>query len=106
MSGFKRQQRYLTLKYADISRAYDDRAIVQRDLDDILRITEDIHAHRVSTGKPEFKAVVVEADWPEFERVWALIKVRETRAEKTTLIRKLKLKLAEWAGKIEFALIR
>lgn len=51
---FRREDRYVVIKVSDISEAD--------------RMTLDDYPHR--------KAVVVEADWPEYEAVWKMIEAR------------------------------
>ena len=71
---FKRETRYVVLKIKDINSYLDAWHI--RDLKELLkRVAEG----RYRDGKPQFNAVVVEQDWPEFEQTWAAI---ESRMEK------------------------
>ena len=60
MSGFKREERYVTIKL--------------KPLDDV-----DIHhlrAYLVEHNIGTVDCVVVEADWPEYEPVWEMIEKR------------------------------
>lgn len=74
MTGeFHREPRYVVFKIKDI-KAYCTQAIQNR-LSDIGQL---ISFGREVDGKPPFNVVVVEQDWPEFEKTWAAIEARMT----------------------------
>ena len=68
----EREERYIVLKLKDVGHFLS--AEQRMDLDDILGT---INAYRKQLGKDTpLKAVVVESDWPEYERVWKMIEAR------------------------------
>ena len=96
MSGFKREERYLVLKWDDISLFLSD-----DDQNRVDRMCKKIAYERNLKGKRADSFVCVADDWPEYETVWAMIEARMTgqpdelsrlRAELATL--KLKHEVA------------
>lgn len=71
VTEFKRQERYVVLKIADIKAYLSDTQIYQ-----LCKIAETVTAKRADNGKLPLKAVVVEHDWPEYEPTWAAIEAR------------------------------
>jgi hypothetical protein len=71
MSEFKRENRYVVLKVKDIQ---DYGSAAQ--LDVLKGLLSDINTCRAGDGKRELKCVVIEDDWPEYEKVWAMIEAR------------------------------
>ena len=73
--GFKRDDRYLVLKYSDIEKYLDD---------DMDRLELEVFAEKIANGRMEdgrerlLKCVVVEHDWPEYEPTWKAIEDRVT----------------------------
>lgn len=65
MSEFKRENRYLVIKWKDAVAA-----LGTRDLDRLQGIADAVAEHRGTKGKAPLSCVVVEADWPIYERVW------------------------------------
>jgi hypothetical protein len=70
---FKREDRYLTLKRTDIKEALTDSEIRQ-----LIYLADKVSLWRDWNGKPEFCAVLIESDWPEYEPVWAMLEARLT----------------------------
>lgn len=70
---FKREWRYVVFKIKDIYAYLSDAQI-----DALQTAGETIAAGRAIAGKPQFSAVVVEQDWPEFEPTWDAIEARMT----------------------------
>lgn len=68
---FERETRYAVIKFSDLSEA-------QTDALQNLMATYDI---------PTREAAVVEADWPEYEWVWEMIKRRVTTGQTVEAIR-------------------
>ncbi len=69
---FKREERYIVLKRTDVNKYVPP--WLARMLDDIAYI---IYEGRLKDGRsPELNSAVVEADWPEYEPVWAMIQRR------------------------------
>lgn len=72
MSDFERENRYFVFKLSDAESALDS-----DDWSILALISDKLEKHRVARGaNPDFKAVVVEEDWPEYEIVWSLIEHR------------------------------
>lgn len=67
----EREERYVVLKIKDI-----EHFLSTSQKDDLHDIRRTIDAYRRMTKKGELKAVVVESDWPEYERVWKMIEAR------------------------------
>ena len=71
MSGFKRENRYLVLKRADIPKY-----LSLADQLEIARLTALIDTGRELDGRPDLECVIVESDWPEYGPTWAAIEKR------------------------------
>lgn len=69
MSEFKRENRYLVFKLSDIESSLDHQQKMA--LDSLASV---VNNNRALRGKAPLDGVVVESDWPIYERVWALIK--------------------------------
>lgn len=67
----KREKRYTVIKDKDIAACLTEEE--QEQLDDLCR---KINRHRLMNGKPVLQTVVVEDDWPEYEKVWQMIEAR------------------------------
>ncbi|MBL0876092.1 hypothetical protein HLB02_22190 [Serratia nevei] len=67
----ERENRYLVIKFKD---AIEALTVEQREA--LKSIAISVTAHRQNNGKHPLDAVVVEADWPEYEQVWDMIKAR------------------------------
>lgn len=67
----KREKRFTVLKNKDIEAylTYED----QIQLDDLCR---KINRSRLLAEKAILQCVVVESDWPEYEKVWKMIEAR------------------------------
>lgn len=73
MTEFVREPRYVVFKIKDILAYLSNEQQLM-----LQAIGETIETERHIAGKPPFNSVVVEADWPEFEMVWASIEKRMT----------------------------
>ena len=85
----EREERYVVLKIKDI-----EHFLSTSQKDDLHDIRGTIDAYRRMTKKGELKAVVVESDWPEYERVWKMIEARvdgNVEEDLVTLRRKAEL---------------
>ena len=71
----KREDRYLVFKRTDIQRYLNPTA--QKTLSEISRT---ITGARRGQRRGELQCVVVENDWPEYEHVWELIRLRVEKA--------------------------
>lgn len=69
MSEFKRENRYLVIKWRDAVSALGD-----RELEALQGLADAVSEHRKELEKPALECVVVESDWPIYEQAWALIK--------------------------------
>lgn len=76
----KREDRYIVLKKKDLASALKVGRLAQSDIDTLNDIQERIRTHRFVHGKNEFNCLVVESDWPEYEHVWELIRLRVEKA--------------------------
>lgn len=72
----QREKRYTVIKDKDIAAYLTEKEKEQ--LDDICR---KINRHRLMEGRALLECVVVEHDWPEYERTWDAIELR-VRQEK------------------------
>jgi hypothetical protein len=71
MTSFKREHRYLVLKWRDV-----ELYLAPEETETLLALSSKIHRVRQTEGKAPFNAVVVEQDWPEYEPTWAAIEAR------------------------------
>tara|TARA_R110002049_G_scaffold239404_1_gene412567 strand:+ start:2777 stop:3226 length:450 start_codon:yes stop_codon:yes gene_type:complete len=76
MKEFKREDRYVVFKQADIDKSQDPIG-VRHGLD---YIAGELSVAREAQGKPPLKCAVVEHDWPEYEAVWDMIERRVNQA--------------------------
>jgi hypothetical protein len=71
MSNFTREQRYYVIKISDAGEALNSSEI---------RLLKLLHAKvgltRAIQAIPEREFVVVEKDWPEYEKVWCMLQDR------------------------------
>ena len=67
----ERENRYLVIKFKD---AIEALTVEQREA--LRGIAIAVTAHRQNNGKQPLEAVVVESDWPEYEKVWGMIEAR------------------------------
>lgn len=70
-SQFKRENRFLVLKWEDIRKHLDDKQIRSIEL-----YAQFIEVGRLEDGKPLHQYVLVADDWPEYETVWKMIEDR------------------------------
>ena len=73
---FKREERYIVFKLADVEKNFFPSEISQ-----LLRLYETQQSMRKQSGKPPLDCVVVEKDWPEYEPTWKAIEARMTGAQ-------------------------
>ena len=71
----KREDRYLVFKRTDIQRYLNPTA--QKTLSEIEKTITGV---RRGQRRKELQCVVVEKDWPEYEHVWELIRLRVEKA--------------------------
>ena len=77
---FVREERYFVLKISDM------RKYLSREKFELVgAIAEKLNAGRAVDGKSLLQAVVVEHDWPEYERVWQMIETRVTTTRRNFL---------------------
>lgn len=69
-----REERYVVFKVADIEKYLNAE---HKNVIEMLKIR--INNHRHVDGKSQLKCVVVEQDWPEYEKVWDMIETREEK---------------------------
>jgi len=68
--NFKREERYMVIKYKDAL------YLSETDNAHLSRIGKRLEKIRAERGKQPFKAVIVEADWPEYEPTYQAIEAR------------------------------
>lgn len=68
---FEREDRYTVLKHRDIHEALD-----QNQVETLIYLEDVIDAWRKANGKKPLKCVVVEQEWPEYEKVWRMLESR------------------------------
>ena len=74
MSEFQREERYFVFKKKDI-----DRCTLPENVYDLIeKIGVHLSSMRLRLGIPDRNYVVVEDDWPEYEKVWEMIEARVT----------------------------
>lgn len=73
----KRENRYLIIKRSDLEKV----GITRTASNTINFWAEKVELFRKSQGKPPLECVVVESDWPEYELVWELIRLRVEKAQ-------------------------
>ena len=72
MNDFERQfWRYVVLKQNDI-----EAALTPKERNRLHQLCKKVADKRKEAGKPVFKCVVVEEDWPEYEPTWQAIQER------------------------------
>lgn len=72
----ERQDRYIVIKKSDLKAAISSGRLIGADQDTLNDILERLNTQRFCDNKESLKAVVVESDWPEYERVWKMIEAR------------------------------
>jgi hypothetical protein len=72
----EREERYYIIKKSDLKAALDAKRLTQTDFQDLQETLARLRTQRFVDDKQPLKAVVVEADWPEYERVWKMIEAR------------------------------
>lgn len=77
----KREDRYLVLKRSNIEAAENEDYITPAERGLLYHIAGKVAFWRYGESKPELKCVVVESDWPEYEHVWELIRMRVEKAQ-------------------------
>ena len=71
MGEFKREFRYLVLKFKDANEHLSETEKRQ-----LALLAGKVDAGRAEAGKMPLECVVVESDWPEYEPTWAAIEAR------------------------------
>ena len=76
----KRENRYIVIKLADIEAGRKTGRITHNDQFQLEAAAATLEASRADHGKAPLECVVVESDWPEYEHVWELIRLRVEKA--------------------------
>lgn len=71
----KRENRYLVFKNSDVKRYLTPETQIE-----LSQIARTITGARKGQRRGELQCVVVESDWPEYEHVWELIRLRVEKA--------------------------
>ena len=72
MSEFRREDRYLVIKYSDMAKAKPELRHT------FLGSCRKLHDSMLSSGAPARSFLVIESDWPEYEPAWQMIERRMT----------------------------
>lgn len=72
----EREERYIVIKRSDLDVTVFRGGLISDDIAELNRIVEKVQLERHRRGKDDLKTVVVEHDWPEYERVWKMIEAR------------------------------
>jgi hypothetical protein len=72
----EREERYIVIKKSDIKYALYHGSLIGSDIDTLNCTLEVLNLERHRRGKADLKTVVVEHDWPEYERVWKMLEAR------------------------------
>lgn len=85
MSEFQRENRYIVIKRKHLELLTDE---AKETLEDIIHAIAIARQPDMDTGmKGEVDCVVVERDWPEYEKVWSMIEERVNSDAPSQLIR-------------------
>ncbi|QQO84109.1 hypothetical protein [Shewanella algae] len=63
--NFCRENSYLVIKIKDMEEALDF-----EELREMASLSEKVEGYRVVNGKAPLECVVVESDWPNYEKTW------------------------------------
>lgn len=72
----ERENRYIVIKRSDLKATLASNRISKTDMADLIELAERVKTQRFVDSKAELETVVVERDWPEYERVWKMIEAR------------------------------
>lgn len=72
----EREERYYVIKKSDLEAALKVKRITQTDIEDLKELLARLNTQRFVSNKEMLKCVVVESDWPEYEKVWRMIEDR------------------------------
>jgi hypothetical protein len=92
MSEFRREDRYIVIKYSDMEKLPRD---VRRNFSGRCR---SFYEQMLIAGAPARSFLVVESDWPEYEPAWQMIERRMTGQPPVTAAEELDAVL-HWRGK-------
>lgn len=70
--GFKREQRYLTIKISDLKAA----GLSPSETAFLYNILFKVNLARARSDKKPLECVVIESDWPEYAPTWKAIEER------------------------------
>ncbi len=76
----KREDRYIVIKQADVEEGRKSGRITHNDQFQLNAVADLLTVSRADHGKAPLQCVVVENDWPEYEHVWELIRLRVEKA--------------------------
>lgn len=63
-------------RYVVVKVAHAEQALSQEELKTLYGLGQKVYNWQHKQGKPAFECVVVEHDWPEYEKVWQMIEAR------------------------------
>ena len=68
-------------RYVVVKVAHAEQALTREELRTLYGIGQKVYNWQRAQGKPAFECVVVEHDWPEYEKVWQMIENRVDSTE-------------------------
>ena len=71
MSDFKKEIKYLVLKYKDIEAA----GFSDEEKAGMYRLINRVELARAQRGKPPLECVVVESEWHCYDKVWEMVEL-------------------------------
>lgn len=72
-----REARYIVLKGTDV-----ESGLTETEKKILATLCRKVESHREEAGKKPLKCVVIESDWPEYEKVWDMVEERVDASEK------------------------
>lgn len=79
-------------RYIVVKNSHAKQALTKEEHEQLYRLAMKTALWRRSTGKDPFECLVVEGDWPEYEKVWKMI---EDRVDDRWTFEKVKRKFRE-----------
>lgn len=77
----EREDRYIVIKRSDLKAAQAAGDVSPIDVVALNYVEDSANRIRLERNKMPLKCVVVESDWPEYEHVWELIRMRVEKAQ-------------------------
>ena len=78
-----REDRYIVLKRTDVLAYLNSDERHRAEVEAVNRLIKKIEHLRAEQNKPPLECVVVERNWPEYEKVWEMIERRVDEESKS-----------------------